>query len=63
MLYRAYWAQISSLCVQPMGGFMMTQRRGRGAHRGNTNRIGMGRRAPPILCLAPQAIGSHASQG
>jgi len=32
-------------------------------HHGNTNRIGMGRRASPTLRLARQAIDSHASQG
>jgi hypothetical protein len=33
------------------------------AHRKNTNRIDMGRRAPPTLRLAPQAINNPAAWG
>jgi hypothetical protein len=44
--------QTCSLCVRPMGGVRMTEKRDRGARHGNTNRIDMGRRA----------IDSHASR-
>ena len=41
----------------------MTENTAVAAQHGNTNRIGMGRRAPPTLRLARQAIDSHTSQG